>query len=323
MKEEVLRLLRNNNGKCLSGEEISSCLNISRTAVWKHVQNLKKAGYLIEARHGKGYCLLKIPDVLYPEEIKNGLKTVILGKKIYYKNEMPSTQALAQKLADNGSAEGTLVITEHQKKGKGRLGRAWVGPPGKGLWFSIILRPGISPIAAPRLTIVAALAVALAIERVTGLRAGIKWPNDLLLRGKKVCGILTDMKAEQDLLEYIVVGIGINVNLSSEDFPPELRHKATSLKEELGVEVSRIKLLQRSVEEMERLYQSYLNKGFSYIRRLWMKWNVTLGCEVDIKESGRSYSGKALRLEEDGALLVDCADGKQRKFYAGDINLRS
>lgn len=322
MKEAILEVLRRHPGEYLSGEELSRGLGVSRTAIWKHIQALREAGYQIDSQPRRGHCLLAVPDLLYPEEIRAGGRLGLFGREIHYLTEVGSTNETARSLAEEGAPEGTIVLAEIQTGGRGRLGRMWVSPFGKGIWMSLILRPPIAPPAAPHLTLAAAVAVARAVREVTGLPAGIKWPNDLLVNGRKVCGILTEMKAEVDAVHYIVVGIGINVNLRAEDLPPDVRELATSLMMELGAAVPRVRLAREVLSRLSELYSLYLQEGFPPVREAWKEMNITLGKRVKVSSTWDEYHGTAVDIDNEGALLVRGEDGQQRRFYAGDVTLR-
>jgi len=322
LKKDILALLRQSSGEYLSGEELSRRLGVSRTAVWKHIQSLREAGYQIDSQPRRGHCLLAVPDKLYPEEISAGWNAGKLGQSVCYFAEVVSTNEEARRLAEKGAEEGTVVLADSQTGGKGRMGRHWHSPAGKGILISIILRPAIQPSRAPHLTMVAAVAAANAIEKVSGLKPGIKWPNDILVNGKKVCGILTELKAETERIHYGIVGIGLNVNLSIEDLLPDLYTTATSLAIERGQPFSRVLLTQSLLAHMEAFYFSYLNQGFNPIKDAWKKMNVTLGRPVQVKAPEGQFSGIALDIDDNGALLVAGEVGI-KSFYAGDVTLRA
>lgn len=324
MREIILAFLRARPEEFVSGAEISKRLGVSRTAVWKQIEGLRAEGYKIEAYPRRGYALRQSPDLLSPAEIALGLGTKNLGKKVSYFPAVESTNQVARELAEKGAEEGTLVVAEAQTKGQGRLNRNWVSPSGKGIWTSLVLRPPSLPAEATYITLLAAIAVAKAIRQVAALPAGIKWPNDVLVNEKKVCGILAETEAELDQVHYVVLGIGINVNLDQEDFPPELMQTATSLKIEKGETVSRLQLLQALLKELEGLYLTFLFErgGVEEIRKQWKKLNVTLGREVKVSFLNQSYQGKAVDLDPEGALLVREPDGKLHRFHAGDVTLK-
>ncbi|MDN5345181.1 MAG: BirA family transcriptional regulator, partial [Clostridia bacterium] len=278
----MLEFLRLHRGEYISGEDLSRQLAITRTAVWKHIRALRQEGYQIDAQTRRGYCLLATPDCFYPEEVAADLRTSWLGRNLYYYEEVGSTNLVARELADGGAPEGTVVIAESQTDGRGRRGRSWLSPPRRGIWFSVVLRPRMAPAQAAQLTLLAAVAIAAAIRQQTGLPPGIKWPNDLLVGGRKVCGILTEIKAEMDAIEYIVIGAGLNVNLEAPDFSPEVRPLATSLYLELGRPVTRLPLLQGILWQLEQWYERWQEEGFPPVRRAWKEASVTLGREVEV-----------------------------------------
>lgn len=321
MRSNILTVLRQAAGTYVSGEEIAKALNVSRTAVWKHIRELKQAGYAIESHSRSGYCLRETPDLLLPNEIKNGLTCQTLGQEILYYTELPSTNNKAKALAAEGAADGTLVVSETQKNGRGRLSRGWYSPLHKGLWFSLILRPDFLPQDAPKCTLMAAVAIVKAVLRVSAIPVGIKWPNDILYNGKKLVGILTEMSAEMDRINYVVIGIGVNVNVDQKDFPEEISQIATSLSIIKGQKVSRLDLMQAILAELEGLYYQVMKTGFSDVLDEWKKYSVTLGQEVNVIGINEAFAGTAEDIDADGALLVKC--GKEiRRVLAGDVSIR-
>ncbi|MBA7642136.1 Bifunctional ligase/repressor BirA [subsurface metagenome] len=329
MRERILNLLYQRKKEYISGEELSQKVGISRTAIWKHIQALKREGYKINSQKRSGYSLISISDLLLPYEIERDLKTKILGKKIYHFKEIGSTNDLAIELAQKGIEEGTIVIAETQTKGKGRLGREWSSPLG-GLWLSIILRPEILPTQAPRMTVIAALGVAKTIRKLYFLKALIKWPNDVLIRSpitdhrspfKKVCGILTEMGAEQDTVNYVVIGIGVNLNIDIKKFPVEFRKNTTSLEKELGRKIDRVEFTKRMLKEIENFYLLFKKRGFAPILKEWKKISATLGKGVKAVSGRRIIEGKAIDIDSDGALIIETKEGKQEKILAGDVTL--
>ncbi len=321
-RQQILEVLRCCRDEYISGEELGRKLGISRTAVWKHIQALRQEGYQIRAQTRRGYRLLAIPDCFYPDEVAAGLVTAWLGRNFYYFNEVGSTNQVAKELADAGKPEGTTVIAEFQTSGRGRRGRTWISPPYKGIGFSIILRPRVVPAQTPQLTLMAAVAVAAAIREFTGLPPGIKWPNDLLAGERKLCGILTEIKAEIDALEYVVLGIGLNVNLEADDFSPDFRQAATSIYLELGYKVERLPLFQRILYRLEKWYETWQERGFEPVRQAWKEANVTLGRQVRADSWQETFTGVAVDIDSQGALLVRGPGGEIRRFYAGEISLR-
>ncbi len=321
-KQQVLEFLRSHRGDYISGESLSRQLGISRTAIWKHIQSLRQEGYRIDAQTRRGYCLLATPDCFYPEEVAAGLRTSWMGRHLYYYDEVGSTNLVARELADGGAPEGTVVIAEAQTGGRGRRGRSWLSPPGRGIWCSMVLRPRVTPTHAAQVTLMAAVAAAAAVRQQTGLPPGIKWPNDLLIGGRKACGILTEIKAEMDAIEYIILGTGLNANLEAGDFDPEVRPLATSLLLELGRPVERLPLFQEMLYQLERWYELWQEKGFGPIRRAWKEASIILGREVEVNSWREVYRGTAVDIDAEGALLVRGEGGDVRRFNAGEVSLR-
>ncbi|MDI3533761.1 MAG: BirA family transcriptional regulator [Thermosediminibacterales bacterium] len=319
MKQEILRILTKNSGY-VSGEEISNILKVSRTAVWKHIKTLRREGYVIESQPRLGYRLILEPDLLLPEQIKSKLNADFMGKKIFYYDTVTSTNDEAKRIASLGFDEGTVVIAEQQTGGRGRRGRCWLSPKHEGIWVSIILKPSISPVNAPKLTMLAAVSIVKAIKEVTGLSTGIKWPNDILYNNKKIVGILTELSAEIDLINYIILGMGINVN--TESFPDELKEIATSLKIETGKKVDRVKLLCRLLELFEQDYKEFLEAGFSNILNKWRKYSITLGKKVRVIGLDTSLEGEAVDVTDDGALIIKKPDGNTVEVLSGDVSIR-
>ena len=321
MRLDILSMLRGAEGAYISGEEIAERLGVSRTAVWKHIRELRETGYEIESRSRNGYALRESPDLLLPEEVRNGLRTERIGKEIVYFDSIGSTNVEAKRLAAEGAADGTVVVAETQSQGRGRLERSFFCPRG-GIWFSVILRPSFLPQEASKCTLLAAVAVAMAMERF-GLRAGIKWPNDILYKGKKLVGILTEMSAEMDRVNHIVIGTGINVNIGQEEFPEDLRETATSLSIMQGRPLPRVNFFQAVLESMDSLYDEVVRDGFAPVMQAWRKYAITLGKEVRVigVGQGETFTGIAADIDEDGALLVDTETGR-RRVMAGDVSIR-
>ena len=320
-KTIIVEMLKNAGENFISGEKLAGVLGISRAAVWKHIQALRKNGYEILSFERHGYKLKDAPDLLVPSEIQIDLDTQIIGKNMHYKPSVDSTNHVAKALAYHGAAEGTIVVAEEQSDGKGRLDRNFFSPRGKGIWFSIILRPNFLPKDAPKCTLMAAVAVAQTMRRFD-LKPEIKWPNDILFDGRKLVGILTEMTGEIGKITYLVIGIGINVNVSRDEFPEELRDVAASLSEMAGRELSRVKFLRALLEEFDKLYLEVTDNGFDEILKLWRQYSVTLGKKIHVVPvSSESFTGKAIDLNADGALVVETAQGI-REVYAGDVSIR-
>lgn len=320
MRAEILQLLRQTAGY-VSGEDISKKLGVSRTAIWKHMQALKEDGYEIESHARLGYCLRTVPDLLLPDEICPRLSTDYIGHALHYFSSVNSTNNEAKRLADLGCPEGTIVLAEEQNTGRGRLARTWYSPFAKGIWLSVVLRPNFPPHEAPKCTLMAAVAITRVIRKFD-IDCGIKWPNDILYDGKKLVGILTEMNAEMDAINYVVIGMGVNVNISIEEFPPELSNIASSLSAILGRPVARADVLIALLHELESLYKVACGQGFAPILAEWRQLSATLGKQVDVYGINRNFSGVALDIDTDGALIVQTESGVE-KVIAGDVSVRS
>ncbi|SMO43233.1 biotin--[acetyl-CoA-carboxylase] ligase [Melghirimyces algeriensis] len=318
IREHLLSLLLEHESEFLSGEEISERLHCSRTAIWKHIEELRKEGYQIEARPKKGYQLLYRPDRVSPEELKFHLKTQRFGQWIRYRESLPSTQVLAHEWAKEGAKEGSLVVTEEQTQGRGRMGRFWHSPPGTGIWMSLILRPEITLAQASQLTLVGSVALTRSLRRETGLDIRIKWPNDLLIEGKKISGILTETRGEQDGVQYVILGMGINANQTESDWPEELREIATSLAIEGKKQYRRRVLIPAILKEMEDLYDAFLDNGFEPIRILWEEYAAILGKQVRTTTHRGVIEGVAMGLDSTGALLIRQGE-KVTPVFSSDI----
>ncbi len=320
MKTEIVRLLKETDGY-LSGQELCSRLQVSRTAVWKVIEQLREEGYQIEAVRHKGYRLIQSADVMTEAEFSAWMKGRRLGGNLDCNDVLDSTNNRAKRLAEQGAPEGTLVTAESQTAGKGRRGRSWVSPPGTGIWFSLLLRPDIHPAHAPMLTLTAALAVAEAIEEICGLKAGIKWPNDIVVSGKKVCGILTEMSAEAEQVHYVVIGIGINANMT--EFPEEIRKTATSLYLETGKKVRRARLTAAVMARMEYWYERFLKTSdMTLLKEAYTARLVNLNQEVVILDSRSGSEGLCRGIDDGGLLLVEEKDGRLRKVMSGEVSVR-
>ena len=318
MKTKLLEMLL--NGQYISGQEISGKLGISRTAVWKHIKSLREDGYSIDSQLGKGYRLLHMNKYVTPEKIRLGLKCKLFAGNIIHFHEIESTNEEAKRIAEKGFPEGTLVIAEKQTAGKGRMGRLWQSLS-TGLWTSILLKPSIPPRDAPQLALLTAAALRTTLSKDFGIEAKIKWPNDLLVDNKKICGILTEMKGEMDRINYIINGVGINVNQDPEDFPVELANTATSLKIIKEKEIDRLLLLQRYLETLEEFYLDFLESGFERTREVCIENSHTIGNVVTIYSGDKEYTGEAVDLGKDGALIVKVS-GQKIPFYGGEVSLR-
>ncbi len=312
MKKNILEFLQDNSEKYISGTYISKKLGISRSAVWKQIRQLRQLGYQITARPNCGYRLDKEPDLLNSNLLKNRL--------INYYEVLDSTNLIARRLAEEGCPPYTTVIAEEQLQGRGRLGRDWFSPSNSGLWFTIVLRPEmISPAAAAPVTLVTAATLASSLNHSYGLAIKIKWPNDLLLGGKKFGGILSEVKGEPDRVEYLVIGTGLNINQASSDFPPELKNKATSLMAESGRFFERTDLFLSLWNDLCGAYEIFFREGFTPFRDQLLAFNNFINHKVTISWPGGSVKGLVLDLDQDGSLLIKDGQGDIIKIYYGEI----
>ena len=317
----IIELFRSGDG-VVSGAALSRLLGVSRTAVWKHVKGLRASGYLIEAVPSKGYRLLSSPKVLTQLDLSAGLATRRIGTSIICLKETESTNQVAFKMAEEGAAEGTVVIADAQTAGKGRLGRIWLSPAGVNLYCSVVLRPAIAPMAACQLTFLSVVAVARAIQGCTTLQPQIKWPNDILINGKKVAGLLNEMNAETEKVNFVVLGIGVNLNLKMSSISESLlRHPATSLLEEGGVEVDRLAFTRSLLIELDRLYDVFLREGEGPVRAEWLERSAIQGRSVKVSQGEREFTGVVQGVDSFGALLVQLSDGKVETVLSGDVAL--
>lgn len=319
LDRRILEIFRVRGGEVVSGEELSCLLKVSRTAVWKQIRTLKMLGYNISAVPSQGYRLISSPDLLIPAEITASLNTIRLGSEIICFRETGSTNALAFKLAEEGAVEGTVVIADAQRRGKGRLGREWESPPGVNLYCSIILRPPIPPVAAFQITFLSAVAVARSVTRCTRLEPSIKWPNDILVNGGKVAGLLNEMSAETEKVNFIVLGIGVNLNMRRDQFPQNLRHPASSLLLEGGVAINRTGFIRDLLMNLDALYDGYLRDGYAPIRDEWLAMSRMAGRRVRVTDNNRSTEGMVRGIDDNGALILECAGGGMERALTGDV----
>lgn len=321
IKEQVLSQLIAAKGEPISGQKLADDLHISRTMIWKHLKALEGEGYVIEAVKKKGYMLKYIPDIVSKERITPYLKTLQLGQNILYYPSCDSTQTIAAEKARDGAPHGMVVIAEAQTAGRGRLERAWDSSASKGIWMSVIIRPDISPHLAPQFTLVAAVAITKAIEDVTDCIPEIKWPNDLLLNGKKVTGILTELQADMDRVQSIIIGIGVNVNQESESFEQSIQSIATSLKMETGTEINRAELVAKILYYLEKYSTMYVENGFEPIKILWESYSCTIGKRVRASLLRETLEGVAIGITNEGVLELQLDNGEIRGVYSADIHL--
>lgn len=299
----------------VSGEEISEHLKISRQALWKHIQLLKESGYDIVAVPHLGYRLVSSPDRLLPSEIHHGLNTEFIGRKIYYFDSIPSTMDIALAIGLKGTPEGTLVLSETQSRGRGRLRREWSSPKYKGIYLSLILRPKILPSQAPLLTLLTAVSICEAIKATAGLDARIKWPNDIFIHHKKAGGILTELNAEMDEVRFVIIGIGLNVNNDKKSLPAG----ATSLKEQKRENLSRVELLQELLRRIELNYLAFRQRKTQPIIGKWREYSLTLGRRIKVSLHHQHLEGEAVDIDEDGSLILRNDAGLMQKVTAGDV----
>ncbi|MCM1045177.1 MAG: biotin--[acetyl-CoA-carboxylase] ligase [Candidatus Gastranaerophilales bacterium] len=327
MKAKILALLRE-RADYVSGQEQSEYFGVSRTAVWKAINQLKKEGYPIEAVQNRGYRLMEeTEDVYGRNELGSRMRTKWVGQKSKFYSELGSTNAQAKIEAENGAAAGTLIVADMQTAGRGRRGRTWSSPANTNIYYTLILKPDFSPDKAPMLTLLMGLSVAKGMEKTFGdrgdeaLRPEIKWPNDVVVNGKKVCGILTEMSIEHDYIQNVVVGVGINVK--KQEFEPELAKKATSLEAESGVQISRCTLIANIMESFEKDYETFCRKGdLSGQRKDYNKRLVNKDKEVRVLDPHGEYQGVAKGISDIGELIVELADGTIREVFAGEVSVR-
>lgn len=319
---QILIALRSAPESGVSGATLASQLRVSRAAVWNHIEELRRLGYDIEASPHHGYRLRGVPDCLHADDLMSRLGPVKgIGRDIRVFNETTSTNDVVEKLARDNVSEGIVVFAESQTRGRGRLGRQWMSPAGKGLWFSVLLRPKLQVSAATQLTVTTAVAVVRAIERETGLQPEIKWPNDIVFGAQKCAGILLELGAELDHIRHVVLGIGVDVNLTAAEFPEDLLPGATSLREQLGRPLDRAALAVALLRELEAAYARLRAGDFLEIGDEWMRRCSTLGKRVSIRMADRVVRGYAEALDEEGALRVRTEHGRLERIIGGDVTL--
>lgn len=314
-RERVIRLFQERKGEYISGEQLSEQLHVSRTAIWKHVQKLREQGYRFESSPRKGYRLVNEPERLSEAELLRACSDNPLVRRLHVYDSVSTTMEEAHRLVAAGAGHGTLVVAEEQQAGRGRRGRAWHSPAGKGIWMSLVITPPITLQFAAQITLLTAVALCRAVRRTARVDAGIKWPNDLLVSGKKISGILVESSGEDERVRYMVVGIGVNCNATGDDYPPELSSVAASLYMLSGTLVNRGELIASIMNELSALYELYIQQGFEPIRTLWDSLSITLGSKV---RTADGVDGVAESINDHGALLIRTADGDVRKLYSGD-----
>lgn len=320
MRSRILLALSRTDGY-VSGQELCEELQVSRTAVWKVINQLKEEGYEIESVPRKGYRILERPDKITAEEVGSRLNTSWAGKNIVFFETVGSTNNEAGRLAENGAPEGTLVLAEEQNKGKGRRGRGWVTPPGSAIAMSLVVRPEVEPSHASMVTLVMGMAVASACREFCGVDAGIKWPNDVVAGGRKICGILTEMNSQIDYINYLVIGTGINTNV--ENFPPELSKTAVSLHQIMGRKPDRAGLIAACMEKFEQYYERFIEtQDLSLLKDEYNNLLVGIGGAVRVLAPGNEYNGISGGINSSGELMVTREDGTVEKVYAGEVSVR-
>jgi len=315
---EILTFLRGTDDY-VSGDMISAKLGISRTAVWKYINQLEQKGYSITKLKGKGYMLTNTPDKLFPWEVYRHLDTNSIVKEIIYHDTIDSTNSFAFKLAVGGKPEGTCVVAEAQKTGKGRLNRVWFSPPGENLYLSVILKPPVHPARVYPITFLSSLAVYDTIKRVTGIIPTLKWPNDVLINGKKVCGTLLEISTEADMVRFIVVGIGFNINMKEKEIDEPIKNKATSLHIETEKTYERASVCGILLSNLDKYYSIFRKNGEQEICSIWEKTAQTKGKYLEINQMGEVYKGISEGIDTSGAMLLNI-DGEVKRIIAGDVS---
>lgn len=319
----ILTALRSSKGAAVSGGEIAQQLGVTRAAVWARIEELRALGYAIEASPHEGYRLVYAPDLLHPDDLLSRVGAGrVIGRDIRVFQETTSTNDVVERFASDGIKEGAVVFAESQSRGRGRLGREWMSPPGKGLWLSVLLKPDMRPQQVTQLTVAASTAVARAIQAETGLAPEVKWPNDILLRGRKVAGILTELSAELDRVKHVILGMGIDVNLNATDFPAAMRKLATSLKIETGHTINRANLAVAVLKELDRDYGRIRAGQFESVADEWEALCSTLGRNISVRVGDRLLQGRAESLANDGALLLRTQHGHLEHIVGGDVTLK-
>ena len=315
--EAILNALKTRPGEFVSGEELSRAAGVTRSAIWIEIEKLRGEGYKILAEPHSGYQLVGIPDRLTVQELSWNLRVSKIGRRIHAYDTTDSTMDVAQRLAAAGEPEGSVVFAEGQGRGRGRMGRTWISPKGKGIYCSVILRPPLQLTEIPKITLMAAVGVARAVETATGLRPEIKWPNDLLIGGKKLCGILTELNAELNRVNHVVVGIGMNVNTPADKLPAH----GTSLLQETGEKVDRLELARQLLTQLDKTYAQFLKEGMEPILEEWRRFAGFLGRRIRVSMEGRVLDGQALDVDPSGALLVRTDTGLVESVSAGEVLL--
>jgi BirA family biotin operon repressor/biotin-[acetyl-CoA-carboxylase] ligase len=320
-KNKLLSFLKGKKSIWVSGESLSREMDVSRAAIWKHIHRLKEEGYVIDSSRNKGYLFRQSSDRLLGNEILESLSTRIFGKQnIFHFMETDSTNLRAKSLAERGAPEGTVVVAELQTEGKGRRGRTWFSPPGEGLYVSLILRPAITPNDASKLTLMSAVAVVETLLTITPLAVRIKWPNDIMVHGKKLAGILTQVSTDMDIVDYAIIGLGLNINTAQDGFPDNLKGVATSILLETGAVFPRVNLLRSYLESFEKWYDVLKTSGFQIVLERWRELSDIIGCRVRVDLPNHQHIGKVIDIDRDGFLLLQDQQGTIQKIMSGEIS---
>ena len=317
-KDSLLSYLKADKGNWISGESLSQKIGITRSAVWKNIRTLREEGYGIESSPKKGYLLSKVSEMLLPGEIREGLDTKVFGKReIIHFKETDSTNARAKDFAIQGAPEGTLVVSERQTAGRGRKGRIWFSPPEAGIFASLILRPTLPPNEAPKITFVTAVAAAEALLHLTSLDVSIKWPNDILVNGKKIAGILTEISTEMDAIDYVVVGIGMNIN--NPGFPDDIRERATSILIETKERFPRVRIVREYLRRQEAYCSRLKTSGFAPILTRWKELADIIGKQIKVEMIDKTYVGEVEDIDPEGVLILKDGKGVSHRIFSGDV----
>lgn len=327
---KILKQLKRAENQFVSGEELSSLLGMSRTAIWKRMESIKEEGFNIEAVTKKGYRLIKgeSGDGVHPPygklAVQSEVTGSVIGQNLKFFQETDSTNQVLKKMATENAPEGTVVLSDMQSAGRGRRGKTWMSAPNSGVWMSVLLRPNLHPNSVQTLTLATSVAVMRALEPLEIEGMGIKWPNDILINGKKVCGILTELSAEAERVEWVILGIGLNVNHSELDFPNDIASLATSLRMNVNknIEFDRSVIAAKLIDEIEKVYHFFIEKGSSWVVEEWKKLNITLGKSIKIIGQQGSFGAEAFDITKEGKLIVKDDEGKVHEVISGEISLR-
>ena len=319
-KQKLLNCLKQTPRQWISGQRISKQLGITRSAIWKHIKHLKDEGHIIASAPRKGYRLEKAADLMTAYDIQACLQTQVMGRpEVICLAQTDSTNLQAKSLAAQGAPEGTVVVAETQTSGRGRRGRTWFSPAGKSIYASIVLRPPMAPAQAPQITLMTAVAVVQALQNATGLKVEIKWPNDILIAHKKIAGILTEISTEMDAIDYVVVGLGLNVNTTDADMPSAIQSIATSVRMQSGRLFPRAQLLCEILQCFESRYKALKQEGFSPIMDQWRQMSDIIGQQVCVDMLAVHHTGIVENVDDDGVLILKDDNGQRHRIFSGDV----